>query len=346
MKLTMPEIAANEALRKRLCDEIMSKKLSHAYIIEGAKGTGRHLLAKTIAEAMACENRSVDGLPLPCHQCESCRKIDNSICPDLIIVGRDEDKASIGIDAARFIRSDVRTVPNDLDIKVYIIEDADKMTVQAQNALLLTLEEPPSYVVFFLLCEQAGALLETVRSRAPIIRTEPISAELMADFICNSAPSSIAAEARQLKSASRFEFDEIIAASGGGIGNAYDLLEPKKRAPVLEARRQVFEFVTCMIKRSSYSEKIDVVSAFPKGREELAERLDTACLALRDLIVLKKNEDAPLCFFSDRNSAIELSDLRTLAVLLKILMACEDAADAVRRNANVRLTLTGLMTAN
>ena len=77
LKFIMPQIAANDKLKQRLFNNIISDKLSHAYIIEGAKGTGRHLLAKTIAKSLSCLNKSDDASPLPCGICENCRKIED-----------------------------------------------------------------------------------------------------------------------------------------------------------------------------------------------------------------------------------------------------------------------------
>ncbi len=339
----MPEIAENYALRRRLCDDILSGKLAHAYIIEGAVGSGRHTLALNIAKAAACEKRDIDGLPLPCNACESCRKISEGICPDVITVSRDPDKAGLGVDAARFVRSDVNSVPNDLDIKVYIIEEADLMTSQAQNALLLTLEEPPLFAIFLLLCERADRLLETVRSRAPTIRTEPVSREGVADCLLNRSDDETASTARQLKRTSPDEFEELITASGGCVGRAYELFDPKLRAATLEFRTQIREFVEALLSGSSQSALLEMLLiSFPQKRDELAERLDAVSVALRDLIVLKRSENAELCFYSDREAALELSGKRSASALLRCVSVCEEAADALRHNANIKLTMTRL----
>ncbi len=346
LKSPMPQIAENDALRRRLCDDILSGKLAHAYIIEGAVGSGRHTLALNIAKAAACENRSVDSLPLPCDNCEACRKISEGICPDVIIVSREADKSGLGVDAARFIRGDVSSVPNDLDIKVYIIEDADLMTVQAQNALLLTLEEPPLFAIFLLLCEQADRLLETVRSRAPTIRTEPVSRETVAECLLTRATDEISSTAKQLKRTSPEEFEELITASSGCVGRAYELFDPRARAATLEFRAQVRELVTDLLSSGSQSSMLELLMSLPQKRDELAGLLDTVSLALRDLIVLKKSESAELCFYSDRENALELSGQRSAASLLRLVEVCEEAADALRRNANIKLTLTRFAAGN
>jgi len=340
----MPQIAANDKLRRRICEDITKKKLSHAYIIEGAYGTGRKLLAKSIAKALACLNKDTDGFSLPCDSCESCRKISDNLSPDVIVVRRESDKMTIGVEAARFIKNDINILPNDIDYKIYIIEEADRMTPEAQNALLLTLEEPPSYAVILLICEKADSLLETVRSRAPILRTEPVSNDAMIDFLCNQAPSKFSSEARRLQSGEPQNFAEIIAASSGGIGRAYELLDVEKREAILKERAQVRNFIETILKSPSNIDLIDALSAFSQKRDELEDFFDTVMIALRDLIILKKSETAQLCFYSDRDEALELSSLKSASFLLKFLALCEEASDSLKRNSNIKLTTTILAT--
>ena len=143
METAFPDILENRALADRLSREIRSGKLSHAYILSGPEGSGKHMLAVRIATALSGPNRLSDGAPLPCMTCPSCRKILEGNSPDLIYILREGSRATLGVEQIRFLREDVLIAPNDTDVKIYVIEDAETMTPQAQNALLLTLEEPP-----------------------------------------------------------------------------------------------------------------------------------------------------------------------------------------------------------
>lgn len=334
----MPQVVSNDALRSRLCADILNGKLSHAYIIEGAEGTGKHLIAKNTAAALSCLCKDSNGIPLPCLNCINCRKVMNGISPDVISIKREEGKTQIGVETVRFIRSDAVLMPNDLDCKIYIIEEADKMTVQAQNALLLTLEEPPEYVVFLLLCESAELLLETVRSRAPILRTEPVKPADMAEFLCSSEPA-----AARLRIASEKEFSELIAAAGGSIGKALRYLDPENRAELNRYRDSVKFFVSTVLGSRSEESLTELTVSMPQKREELSELVEGVMLALRDLLLLKRSEDAPLCFYSDRDEALAASELRSAGYILKIYENCLSAGDALARNANVRLTASRLV---
>ncbi len=327
-------MAGNMALRERLRDDICSDRLTHAYILEGAAGTGKHMLAVRIAAALACENRGCDGIPLPCMECSSCRKILSGNSPDLIRVSR-ADKAALGVEAVRAIHSDVWVAPNELDCKIYLIEDAHLMTVQAQNAFLLTLEEPPAYVRFLLLCESTAQLLETIRSRAPALRLQPIAQQEIGAYLCRLYP-----DAKALSEQSPSEFRELLAAADGSIGNALLLLDPKRRKPILERREAARELVRLCGARRSSGAVIGFLNAMGQKREEITVQLQTVLLCMRDLLLCKQTEHAPLCFFADREEAYAFSYRFSAPELLRFCGCLTQAADRLRRNANVRLTLT------
>ena len=159
MKKDFSSIIANDDICTYFASSIRKNTLPHAFILVGAKGIGKHTLARLVAASLNCEAKSNDSLPLPCCECNSCRKILQNNSADVIYISKEDDRATLGVDPIRFIKEDVVYYPNDGDFKVYIIEDAHTMTVQAQNAFLLTLEEPPSYAVFILLCENTETIL-------------------------------------------------------------------------------------------------------------------------------------------------------------------------------------------
>lgn len=333
MREYMEQIVGNKALRTRLCEYALSDKLPHAVILEGRRGTGKHTLAWYTAAALACSSKDADVGSFPCGTCRECKKVLEKKSPDVTVVGCG-GKATLGVDAVRFLREDVRTVPNDLDFKLYVIEDADKMTTQAQNALLLTLEEPPKYVRFILLCESAEALLETVRSRAPVMRTEPVSNEELDSYICKRDR-----RAAQMKLTSPREYAELIAASKNGIGSALEYLEPKVFAPVAEARAFICQFLDTATDGASARKIFPLLARFSQKREVFAERLSCLCEAVTDLLLLKKSDTATLTFFSDRDFAVELCDRVSASFLYTLNTAVMTAAENNSRNANVRLTV-------
>ena len=337
MKRFMDQIIANDSLRYRLCSDIINGRFSHAYIIEGVRGSGKHTLAKLTAAALACEAKEDNSLPLPCMRCQSCRKIMQDLSPDVITVGCD-GRATMGVDSIRFLKEDVHIIPNELENKLYIIEDADKMTPQAQNAFLLTLEEPPSYAGFILLCENALSLLETIRSRAPILRTEPLTTTQIDEYICRTDR-----RAEQLKQNSPAEYAELLVSAGGGIGKALELLDTKTLSPILATRALVKDFISLATSKSNRESALALIPRFSQKREPLANELTLIYTALRDLIVTKKSDNAPLCFYESKDMALDICDAVSIGRLIKLTEAVTQASDRISRNANVRLTLVSLL---
>ena len=336
MRPILGEVLANERLRARLGDEIRAGKLSHAYILSGERGFGKHTLALHLAAAVACEHKNDAGTPLPCLSCPTCRKILAGNSPDVIYVNRG-DKATLGVDPIRELRQDVYVPPNDLAVKVYIVEEAHLMTPQAQNAFLLTLEEPPAYVLFLLLCENPALMLETVRSRAPVLRLEPVPNELILQHVTSKVP-----EAKRMWESDRTSLEELAVAADGSIGRALELLDPKLYKPLSDRRELARTFARLCASPKNAGETMRFLNSLGTRRDELIEQMSTILLCLRDLLLCKQTENAPLCFFSDREEASALAYAFTTPALLSLCDGISDATDRLRANANVRLTVTAM----
>ncbi|MBQ9152023.1 MAG: DNA polymerase III subunit [Clostridia bacterium] len=349
-------VIGNRALMERLDRDIRAGQLSHAYILDGRVGSGRHTVARHICAAIACQNRPGQVLshvedadqmgffdldeppppreipedaPLPCWECPACRKVLEGKCPDIHLIGRD-GKASIGVEAIRFLRQDVLIPPNDLDTKIYIIEDADTMTVQAQNALLLTLEEPPPYVLFLLLCDEADALLETIRSRAPVLRTQPIPDADIRAFL-----------KEQRCTLPEEDLSAVLLRADGCIGQALTLADSRSVKPIMKLRALCDEFVSaCAMRR--YDRLPAVLNGFGSKRDGVSEVIALITLAVRDLVLLRHGETVKLKYYTDRDAAEELAGRFTTRALLRTYHALGRAADSLEGNGNVRLTLMQL----
>ncbi len=335
MSLAMDRMVGNDKLRRRLYDEIIAGSFSHAYVISGQRGSGKHTLAMMCAAALACENKGIDGYALPCFECRSCKKILEKKSPDVFII--EKDGASVKVDQIREVQRSVRVVPNELDYKVYIIENTETMTAQAQNALLLTLEEPPSFVVFFLLCEAEEKLLETIKSRAPILRTEPIAPQAAREYLLK-----VSEDAQKLDLSNPSELDAIISIADGSIGRALELTDEKTRQPFVLRRETAERLVDYSLNKKSVA-LTELIISLPPKQDELIPILTYAETALRDLILLKKSEDAALCFYSDREKAIEKAYSVGLTSMLGLYDKIGATKETLKRNANIKLTLTTLL---
>lgn len=157
-----PEKVKNIRAESALAACLSGGRLSHALLVEGMDGTLS--FAKKIAAALVCES----GADKPCGECGQCIKAEKGIHPDILIYSGGERARSFHIDSVRELRREAYVRPNDAAAKVLILENAQNMTVQAQNALLKIIEEPPGAVTFILTCENKSVLLETVLSRVSV----------------------------------------------------------------------------------------------------------------------------------------------------------------------------------
>lgn len=142
--------------------------LNHAYIIEGDTGSGKKTIARYFAVLSLCKSGSA------CGKCVQCIQAEADCNPDITVIGA-ENKASVGVDRIRDMIATVSYRAVHGGRKVYIIEDADLLTVQAQNSLLKVIEEPPKDVIFFLLCTKKSQLLQTIVSRSQVLKLSPLS---------------------------------------------------------------------------------------------------------------------------------------------------------------------------
>lgn len=330
-------IVGNDTLKKRLGADVRSGSLSHAYIIEGRRGCGKHLTAHSIAAAVNCMG---DARTIPCGKCEACRKILGNISPDVITVSREDGKATLGVDVVRALRADTATVPGELDRKVYIVEESDLMTEAAQNALLLTLEEPPPFVMFLLLCENARSLLETIRSRAPTLRVEPLERVTLDTYLCENDP-----RARLTKNNQPNEYEAILTAADGSVGEALRLLDPKERKTFLTERTAVQSIVNACADRSASETLSVLLTSISQKRPEAIALFSLLLTAFRDLIAISRAEKPHLCFYTDTEETADLASRFSLSALVSLFEATDRAIDALSKNASVPLTLVNFSVA-
>lgn len=161
MKLS--DLPVEEGVLRRL--KAATSRLSHAYVISGPPGSGKHALADRMAAAYVCSAQEEK----PCGVCANCRKAKGNIHPDIIRLTIPEGKRSILVEQIRGLRADAYIRPNEAARKVFLIEDAQAMNESAQNALLKVLEDGPGYLAFLLLADNPQQLLPTIRSRCEVL---------------------------------------------------------------------------------------------------------------------------------------------------------------------------------
>ncbi len=158
---TFAEVINQKNTVKTLSNALKQGQISHAYLFAGPRGTGKTSVARLLAKALNCQTRKTNEFEL-CNQCESCKEINEGRSLDLIEIDAASNR---GIDDIRALRENVRFPPIKSKYKVFIIDEAHQLTKEAFNALLKTLEEPPTYIVFILATTEPEKLPATILSR-------------------------------------------------------------------------------------------------------------------------------------------------------------------------------------
>lgn len=172
LRLSFVNLKGQDSAIAFLKSSINNNRLSHAYIFSGPEGVGKRIAAINFAKVLnCCEPSSGE----PCEKCPSCKKINKSVHPDVFVMGGKDEEGAIKIDDVRKIIKDVYLKPFEAKKKVYIIDGAENMKHEAANALLKTLEEPPTDSILILITENLKALFHTVVSRCQIVKFFPLS---------------------------------------------------------------------------------------------------------------------------------------------------------------------------
>ena len=175
------DVVGHKNIIKYIQNAVTADAVSHAYILNGERGSGKKLLANLFAMSLQCENRDEDGDA--CGKCRSCRQAAGGNQPDIIRIMHEKPN-TIGVgDIRTQVNDDIMIRPYSSKYKIYIIADADMMSVEAQNALLKTIEEPPEYAVIMLLTENAETLLPTIRSRCVMMKLRNIKDQLVKKYL-------------------------------------------------------------------------------------------------------------------------------------------------------------------
>ena len=302
----------NEGTVERLDRMLRSGRVPHAFIIEGAVGTGRRTLANMLARALACTGENK-----PCGECACCLMSEN---PDIVTVL--PEKANITVDKIRKIREDAYILPNQSDKRVFIIPDANLMNEQAQNALLKVFEEPPKRVAFILTCEYANQLLATVRSRAVVLKLSPVQKDAAVKYILEQNPEFNSAEV-----------ERAVADEDGNIGRALIRLSGEDKADST-AR----EILSCIGERSELA-LMKSLLVIEKDRVFAKSVLSAMSVLVSEALAVKMG--APKSYAPDDIRTI-LSEKFTRHHLIGISEVCLSARKDCDANCNGPLMVTNL----
>lgn len=314
------DIIGQNQIKDHFQNAINSGKVSHAYIICGEKYSGKEFIARVFAAALLCESED----DRPCGKCHSCSQALSDNNPDIIYVKHTKPNI-IGVEDIREqINSDIMTRPYAGKKKVYIVNEAEKMNQQAQNALLKTFEEPPEYAVIILLTTNLEEMLPTIRSRAVCLNMKPVSDKLVKKFLMEEVHIP------------DYKADVCVAFARGNIGKAK-----------LLARNEEFDNirddVLVLLKHADTMDVADLAAQVKKAstyKVEINDYLDIILVWYRDILLFKATKDPNNLIFKD-----EIQYIRKVAERLSyedvqdIIEALDKAKKRLSSNVNFDLTM-------
>ena len=314
------EIVGHAEVIQHLQNAIRLGKVSHAYILSGEKGSGKKLLANTFAMALQCEKKGVD----PCQECRSCKKAMSRNHPDIIYTTHEKPN-SIGIEDIRTqLIEDVMIKPYCSSYKIYIIDEAEKLTLQAQNALLKTIEEPPAYAVILLLTSNMETFLPTITSRCVKLNLRPVQESMVKDYLM---------EKMHLPD---YQAQMDAAFSQGNIGKARQMAESDEFNLMTEQALRI-------LKKSNeleLYEMVEMIKELSAEKQNIDEYLDLFAMWFRDVLFFKATKEVDGLMFKDQLNYIkERAKKSSYEGIEKIIDAIGTAKDRLHANVNFDLVM-------
>ncbi len=294
-------------------------KVAHSYLFEGIPGCGRRKSALALIQAIFCTAVAGDA----CGVCQSCRKVAGGSHADIHFISPLPDKRDISIEQLREMQRTLSLRPYEAPRKVCIIEPAERMSVNAANSLLKTLEEPPGDALIILLTENAGMLLPTIRSRCQLIRFAPLSPEHVMTLLEQNGMDTETAAL-------------LAPMSGGSMQRAQELDNE-----ALAARQEAVVSRLSQMDINRITTVFDASEALSGNREETLELLDLLISFYRDAVHLAAGS-TEIVNRSSRTSIESIAKRVPLPRTMELLESiCQTRRD-VQRNANPKLALDHL----
>lgn len=323
------DILGNEMIKEYFERTLANGQISHAYILTGEAGMGRKTLARAFAMTLLCENNKVGAEASegtrgePCGKCHSCIQFLSDNHPDVIYVTHEKEGISVN-DVREQINGTVQIKPYSSPYKIYIVDDAEKMTVQAQNALLKTLEEPPAYVVILLLTTRSDSFLPTILSRCITLKLKPLYDEVIRDYLMERLHVE------------KSEADICTAFARGNLGKAIALSSSEEFARM---RRSVMSLLK-NIHTMDIAQMMEVLKQWKEDKLDIEECLDFMQLWYRDVLMFKATQDTAGFIFKEEYKYIrETAAKSSFHGIEEILDAMEKAKQRLDANVNYELTM-------
>lgn len=278
-------VIGQESIVTHMKNAIKLHKISHAYILNGEAGMGKKTIAKAFAMTLQCEK----GQDEPCMECHSCKQALSQNHPDIKWVTHEKVSTISVNDVREQINNDMVVKPYSSEYKIYIVDEAEKMNANAQNALLKTIEEPPAYGIIILLVNNKDSFLQTILSRCVALDLKPLKKEQIIQYLMEKEQIPY----YQAKVAATF--------AAGNLGRAIKLGS-------MEDFNKLKDMTILQLKNLHNATATDIagyVKELTVYKGNISEYTDLLTAWFRDVLIYKASRDINELIFKDMVNVIE-----------------------------------------
>ena len=314
------DIIGHEEIIKHLKNAIQSGKVSHSYLLSGEAGSGKKMIARSFAAALQCEKGGAEA----CLVCDSCKKAIGNNHPDIIYVKHEKPNVITVDEVREQVIHDAIIRPYYSKYKIYIIPDAELLNVQAQNALLKTIEEPPEYVVIMLLVKNADVLLPTILSRCVRLDLKVVDDSVVKKYLMEHLHIP------------DYQAEVDASFAHGNIGKAKEAATSQEFSDMTEKALRLLKYSGEM----EVFELTEQIKSFASDKSKIEDYLDVFQFWFRDVLMFKAvREIDNLVFKQEINFIREQARERSYENLENILEEIDKTKVRLRANVNLELAL-------
>ena len=280
-------IIGNRDAKLYFTKAIREGHISHSYIFEGPYGVGKNTFSIELAKLLLCTSTQDNK---PCEICDTCHMINTGNHPDVITIQKDTKVTKIENIRTNIVR-EMEIKPYSADYKLIIVEAADTITIEGQNAMLKTIEEPPNYGIIILICENSARLLPTIRSRCINVRFNPLTKEQMEHYL----------DSRGITGLDKKVYAKL---SDGSIGTINDILENEQ---YLTLRKESIAYII-RLQAADMIEVYNIVKEITEQKEYIEQILELWLYWYRDIAVLKAANSQDLYNLDYQQQLLDMSN--------------------------------------
>ena len=315
------DIVGHQRIIKNLQKAIERGHLSHCYLFEGESSLGKKKVALAFAKTLLCKEEDLT----PCNRCKSCLKFDSGNHPDLILI--EPEKGLIKKKLIDDLIKDMNKAPYESKRRIIIIDDSHDIGIEGQNALLKTLEEPPSYINIILISHNSNNLIPTILSRCEIVKFTPIESEKIVNLLTNKYGKT------------EEEAHFIANFTKGSIGKAIALCQSDS---FFEKRDEIIQIVGSIL-QGDKTKIFNSMEFFLEHKDDYHELLDIILYWIRDLIIYQETKDSNLVLNKDKIPLILNIPNLKLDRINGIIDTIIETKQNIDRNVNYQLAIETML---